>query len=268
MPLRVGFLSVLLLAFAAPPAAAEHPSLAQARLLYNEMKYEAAIDAASMARSDPASADAASLVIGRSHLERHRQLANEMELTAARLALSAVRPAALSPRDRVDFLIGLGQALYQGEHFGAAAELFDTALSQPVLLPDRDRLQLLDWWATAVDREAQALPPDRRMVALVQVGDRMEIEVRIDPGSAPANYWLAAAARGAGDLDRAWHAAIAGWIRATLQPESAKELREDLDRLVSQALILERARSRPALEQGDALTELRSEWEAIKNQWP
>lgn len=265
MCLRAVFLCVLLLA---SPAAAEHPSLAQARLLYNEMKYEAAITAASMARADPASADAASLVMGRSHLERHRLLANEMELAAARGALSAVRPAALSPRDRVDFLIGLGQALYQGENFGAAAELFDTALSQPVLLPDRDRLQLLDWWATAVDREAQALPPDRRMVALAQVGERMEIEVRIDPGSAPANYWLAAAARGAGDLERAWHAAIAGWIRATLRPESAKDLREDLDRLVSQALILERARSRPALEQGDALTVFRAEWEAIKNQWP
>jgi hypothetical protein len=268
MRLRAGFLSVLLLAFAAPPSAAEHPSLAQARLLYNEMKYEAAINAALMARSDPASADAASLVVGRSHLERHRLLANDMELTAARMALSAVRPAALSPRDRVDFLIGLGQALYQGESFGAAAELFDTALSQPVVLSDHDRLQLLDWWATAVDREAQSLPPDRRMAALAQIGERMAIEVRIDPGSAPANYWLAAAARGSGDLERAWHAAIAGWIRAALRPESAKDLREDLDSLVGQALILERARSRPALEQGDALTELRSEWEAIKSQWP
>jgi hypothetical protein len=209
MRLRAVFLSALLLAFAAPPSAAEHPSLAEARRLYNEMKYEAAINAASMAQSDPASADAASLVMGRSHLERHRLLANDMELTAARMALSAVRPAALSPRDRVDFLIGLGQALYQGESFGAAAELFDTALSQPVVLPDHDRLQLLDWWATAVDREAQALPPDRRMEALAQIGDRMAIEVRIDPGSAPANYWLAAAARGSGDLERAWHAAIA-----------------------------------------------------------
>ena len=61
------------------------------------------------------------------------------------------------------------------------------------------------------------------MAAPRALGDRMEIEVRIDPGSAPANYWLAAAARGAGDLDRAWHAAIAGWIRAPMRPESAKD---------------------------------------------
>jgi hypothetical protein len=268
MPLRAIFLAALVIAFAARPAAAEHPSLVQARTLYNESKYEAAIAAASMARTDPASADAASVVIGRSHLERHRLLADPVELTAARLALSAVRPAPLSPRDRVDLLIGLGQALYQGDSFGAAAELFDTALSQPVVLPDGDRQQLLDWWATAVDRGAQALPLDRRLALLAEVRERMETEVRIEPGSEPANYWLAVAARGVGDLERAWHTAIAGWIRAPLRPESAQDLRDDLDRLVSQALILERARSRPAVEQGDALVALRAEWDAIKSQWP
>jgi hypothetical protein len=267
MRLRVILLAALLMA-AARPSAAEHPSLTRARALYNDAKYEAAISAASMARVDPASADAASLVMGRSHLERHRMLADAVELTAARMAFGAVRPEALSPRDRVDLLVGLGQALYQGESFGAAAELFDTALSQPVVLPDRDRLLLLDWWATAIDREARPLPPDRRMALFAQVRERMEIEVRIDPGSRPANYWLAVAARGAGDLERAWHTAIAGWIRATLRPDSAEDLREDLDGLVSQALILERARLRPAREQGDSLTALRAEWEAIKSQWP
>jgi len=268
MRLRSALFSVLLVAAIARPAAAEHPSLAQARVLYNAAKYAEAISAATVARSDPASADAAALVMGRSHLERHRALADVVDLTAARIALGAVRPAALSPRDRLDLLIGLGQALYLGESFGAAAELFDTALSQPVLLPDRDRMLLLDWWATAVDREAQTLPPDRRMAVFAQVIDRMEIEVRVNPGSEPANYWLAASARGAGDLDRAWDAAIAGWIRAALKPESARSLRDDLDRLVTQALITERARSRPTREQADALTALRGEWDSIKNQWP
>jgi len=268
MRLGTAFIPILLVAAIARPAAAEHPSLAQARALYNAAKYAEAISAATVARTDPASADAAALVVGRSHLERHRVLADVVDLTAARTALSAVRPAALSPRDRLDLLIGLGQALYLGDSFGAAAELFDTALSQPVLLPDRDRLLLLDWWATSVDRDAQSLPPDRRMALFAQVTERMEIEVRVDPGSAPANYWLAASARGAGDLERAWDAAIAGWIRAPLRPESAKSLRADLDRLVSQALIFERARMRPAREHAETLSALRAEWESIKNQWP
>jgi phage terminase Nu1 subunit (DNA packaging protein) len=268
MRLATTVIPVVLAAAIARPAAAEHPSLAQARALYNAAKYAEAISAATVARSDPASADAAALVVGRSHLERHRALADVVDLTAARIALGAVRPAALSPRDRLDLLVGLGQALYLGDSFGAAAALFDAALSQPVLLPDRDRLLLLDWWATAVDRDAHARPPDRRMALYAQVTDRMEIEVRVDPGSAPANYWLAASARGAGDLERAWDAAVAGWIRAQLRPESAGSLRADLDRLVIQALIGERARIRPAREQAETLTTLRAEWEGIKNQWP
>lgn len=268
MRLGTAFIPVLLVAAIAGPAAAEHPSLAQARALYNAAKYAEAIGAATVARRDPASADAAALVMGRSHLERHRALADVVDLTAARIALGAVHPAALSPRDRLDLLIGLGQALYLGESFGAAAELFDTAISQPVLLPDRDRLLLLDWWATSVDRDAQSLPPDRRMTLYAQVAERMEIEVRVDPGSAPANYWLAASARGAGDLEHAWDAAIAGWIRAPLRPESAKSLRADLDHLVTQALIAERARMRATREQAETLSALRAEWDSIKNQWP
>ena len=246
---------------------AEHPSLTKARALYNAADYDAAIGAATVARVDPASADASALVAARSHLERHRLRLDPGDLVAAREALGAIRPAALSPRDRVDLLVGLGQALYLGEAFGAAAELFDTALSQSWLLGARDRLLLLDWWATAIDREAQTRAADRRVPLLEGVIARMEAEVRRDPGSAAANYWLAASARGAGDIDRAWHAAVAGWIRAMLTPGTAAALRSDLDRLVTQVLIPERARTRPAREQQEALTALRAEWDSVKEQW-
>ena len=67
----------------------------------------------------------------------------------------------------------------------------------------------LDWWATALDREAQAGTPERRLRLAAQMAARMEEELRRDPGSAPANYWLAVAARAAGDLDAAWDAAVA-----------------------------------------------------------
>ena len=259
---------LVLLVAVARPGAAEHPSLAQARALYNAANYDAAISAATVARADPASADAAALVVARSHLERHRELLDAVDLSAAREALSAVRPAALSARDHLDLLVGLGQALFLGNSFGAAAELFDTALSQPVFLPERDRMLLLDWWATAIDREAQTMPPYLRVPLFAQVTTRMEIEVRLNPGSEPANYWLAASARGAGDVERAWHFAIAGWIRAALRPESAQTLRADLDRLVTQALVTERARARSTGDQAEAIATLTAEWEAIKSQWP
>jgi hypothetical protein len=54
-----------------------------------------------------------------------------------------------------------------------------------------------------------------------------------------------------GDLDRAWSAAIAAWVRSTLDPAATAQLRVDLDRVVEQALIPERARSNPAREGAD-----------------
>jgi hypothetical protein len=95
----------------------------------------------------------------------------------------------------------------------------------------------------------------------------MHEELRRDAGSAPANYWLAVAARGTGDLDAAWDAAIAAWVRATLGPASSSALRADIDRLVTQALVPERARLRPSGDQADATEALRAQWETIKTQW-
>jgi hypothetical protein len=73
-----------------------------------------------------------------------------------------------------------------------------------MLLGPRDKQMLLDWWATAMDREAQTRPADRRRVVFEQISARMEEELRQDPGSAVANYWQAVALRGMGDVDGAW----------------------------------------------------------------
>lgn len=251
------------------PGGATGAALARARTLYNAAEYDAAIVAATEARRQPAAADAASLVLARAHLERYRQRAEPEDLSSARDALRDVRPAALSRRDRVDLLVGLGQSLFFGEAFGAAAELFDTALAQGVMLAPRGRTLLLDWWASALDREAQSRPPDRRHPAYERIVQRMENELRADPANAPAAYWLALGARGAGDLERAWDAAIAGWVRAALNPSTAPSVRADLDRLVTQALIPELARQRQASARDvqDPTAALTSEWELIKDQW-
>ncbi len=257
-------MAVLLVAAGA--FAAEPTPLARARMLYNTGDYDGAIAAAVMARTQRAAADAAALVEARAHLERYRRAADPMDLASAREALNMIRAGMLSPRDQVDFLVGLGQSLYFTDLFGAAADLFDTALERGALLTDHDRVQLLDWWATALDREAQAATPERRARLNARIAERMDAELRRDPGSAPANYWRAVAARGAGDLDTAWDAAVAGWIRAALGP-AGSQLRTDIDQLVSQAIIPERARSRPGREQADAAESLRSQWNLIKEQW-
>jgi hypothetical protein len=264
MRVAVAILAVLL---ASPGAYAAEPTpLARARMLYNAADYDGAIAAAAVARTQPAAADAAALVDARAHLERYRRAADPADLAAAREALNVIRAAMLSPRDQVDFLVGLGQSLYLTDLFGPAADLFDTALERGALLLDHDRLMLLDWWATALDREAQAAAPERRARLHARITERMDAELRRDPGSAPANYWRAVAARGAGDLDTAWDAAVAAWIRATLGPEASR-LRADIDRLVSEAIIPERARSRAGREQADAAESLRNQWSLIKEQW-
>src|SRR5688572_23516866 len=198
--MRTYLVSTLLLAviFAMPAGteAAESPALARARTLYNSGDYEGAIDAASVARREAQWADASALVIARARLERYRQTMNASELADAREALQAVRVASLSPRDQVDLLIGLGQALYLGEVYGPAAELFATALDKGSTLGARDRVLLLDWWATALDRDAQTRPFDRRSPVYQRIGELMELELRDDPSNGVANYWQVLAARG------------------------------------------------------------------------
>jgi len=90
--------------------------------------------------------------------------------------------------------------------------------------------------------------------------------LRSDPGSAIANYWLVVGARGAGDLDRAWDAAVAGWIRAGLGPDT-QGLRAELDHLVLEALVPERVRRHATPERPDPRAAMRAEWEAMKAEW-
>ena len=264
--MRVVMLAMAVLLVVHGANAAEPASLTRARTLYNAADYDGAIAAAALARTQTPAADAAALVEARARLERYRRNTDPEDLMAARDALNTIRASTLAGRDQVDFLVGLGQSLYLTDFFGAAADLFDTALERSAPLPDRDRMLLLDWWATAVDREAQVASAERRGRLAAQITTRMQDELRRDPGSAPANYWLAVAARAAGDLDAAWDAAVAAWVRATLGP-ATEQLRADIDRLVSQAVIPERARAHRARDQVDFTDAMRAQWESVKQQW-
>lgn len=264
---RSALIAVLLVGVAWSADAAEPAALARARSRYNAADFDGAIAAATEARQQPQWADAATLVMARAYIERYRLGPSPMDLEAAREGLATVRSAALSARDRIDLLIGMGQALYYAELFGPSAELFETALGPSSIMSSPDRDALLEWWAMALDRDAYSRPVDRRLVVFARVTARMDEEIANNPASAVANYWLAAAARGAGDLERAWAAAIAGWVRASLATSRTETLRADLDRLVSEALIPERAKGRSVREQQTASAALRAEWELVKEHW-
>lgn len=263
---RSGLALLAVLVFAGSAAAADPPPLARARALYNAANYDAAIEAATIARQQPSAADAASLVLARAHVERYRSTRNTADLEAAREALHGIARTRLGPREQVDLFVALGQLLFFDDAFGAAADVFESALAGPPQLPSQGRVQLLDWWANALDREAQSRTPDRRAPVFARIVSRMEQEIEHDPVSATANYWLPAGIRGAGDLERAWDSAIAAWVRTSLDPQTASAVRADLDRL-AQTLIVERSRQHPAREQAEAAAALRQEWDDIKGKW-
>ena len=270
---RLAAPALTMLLLAAPAAAQPAPlvadPLAPARIHYNEGRFDDAILAAKAVEGVVGAP--ATLIIGRAGLERFRTTADPAQLVAARAALSQVEAARLSQRDRLDLVVGLGEALFFDEHYHAAADLFESILDDVAALGPGPRDQLLDWWATAVDRHVRGLPGDKRAEAFDRLVARMEGELRKDPTSAAAAYWVAAASFARGNVDRAWDAAVAGWVRGILTVDRGMSLRPDLDRLVRDAIIPERVRRvAAAATNGDAqATEasMLAEWTLIKDQW-
>jgi hypothetical protein len=253
--------------FAAPPMAAAGDQLAEARRLYNLGQYDAAERAARDAAANTATVDRARVVLGRIHLERYRRSSDSADLAAARAALGATDTRALDARERVELAVGLAEALYFEERYGAAAELFESAFAGASALGPAAQERLLDWWATALDRLAQMRQGPERTSIFDRIAERMGRQLERDPGSPPAGYWVVAAARGRGDLDAALDAATASWVRAIYARDRGLTLRADLDRLVVQAILPERASREPAKEQKGALAAMLADWEAFKQNW-
>lgn len=260
--------AVLVCLAAVTLAAAPKPDqLAVARRFYNERRYDQALDAAKLAAATPATASSARLIMGRARLERYRQAPAARELEDAHADFRAVDTQALDPRERIELQIGQAQLLYLEDRFGPAAELLHPVVeSSAALAPDAHE-RALDWWATALDRQAQSLPAADRAPEYSRIIARMEQELRRDPASAPASYWLAASARAAGDLDRAWAAASAGWIRAALGRDRGVALRGDLDKLMTQGIIPDKTAKLPTRDRSRAAASLAAEWEAFKKLW-
>lgn len=241
--------------------------LSEARRLYNLGEYDAAERAAREAVRVPGAVDSARVVLGRVLLEQFRRSAAADDLSDARDALRMVNATALDARDRVELALGLAEAMFLDDRFGVAAEMFDPLVDAASVLGPAARERVLDWWATAVDRHAQGRPQSERGALYRRVLDRMSDELMHDPGSTPASYWTAAAARGSGELERAWNAALAAWVRAPLARDRGVTLRGDLDRLVIHGIAPERAARLSPRETKQALAGMLSEWESFKNAW-
>lgn len=261
---RLAVLLAVLVA-AVPAGAADDRAaadLARARQMYNLRDFTGAVIAADAVRKAPERADSADLIAARALLERFRESAVADDLVSARERLRRVAPERLTERERVEYVVGLGEALYFEDAPGAAAQVFDSVLqaASAPLLDGRDRV--LDWWASAVEGQARSKPDFERQALYQTVRSRMREELGTRPSSTTAAYWLVAASRGQGDLQGAWDAALAAWTRAALAPDHGAELRGDLDRLVQRAIVPERARAA-----GQSPETLLQEWEAFKARW-
>ncbi len=248
--------------------------VAQARQLYNDQKYDEAIRRATDLQATPALASPATLVIARAHLERFRQSADPADLTAARAALKSIKSDGLPARDRVDLMIALGEAMYFDDQYGTddrfsgAAEQFEVALAHAQDLDAKSRDLLFDWWASALDRQAQQDGETGAAALYERVQRGAERELARDEGAASASYWLAAASRGVNDLTRAIGAASAGWVRAGTMGARGVTLRADLDRLMRQVILPERARELSVgISPKPTFAILEEQWQRLTDQW-
>jgi hypothetical protein len=270
-------LCLCLLGLPAGRALAQVPTpdlLEQARVAYNQERYDDAIRLATDARRHIVLAPAATVVFARAHLEQFRRNNDPASLVAAREALRGVDAVALPARDQVELLIALGESLYlDDEHslddrFSAAAEQFEVAFGQAHTLDEHSRDLLFDWWAGSIDRQAQQGPETDRVALYGRVLTRATAELARNPSAAAPSYWLAAAARGTGDLPRAAGAAMAGWVRAGALGNRGVDLRVDLDRLMLQVILPERARELASeADPRPTLQLLEMQWMQTKQKW-
>jgi hypothetical protein len=264
---RPAIAAALMILICSAPALAQRAELARARSAYNQQQFDEAIAAALTAQKVGATADAATVVLSRSYLERYRLLANPADLAAARAQLGTVRVSNLDSRDHVDFMMALGEALFFEDDFGAAAAMFESGIDIALAQGATTGEAMLDWWGSAIERQAELLERDQRAVVFGRMRDRMTRELARNPASAAAAYWSVVAARGAGDALGAWDAAIAAWVRGRLAGSRSAQLRADLDKLVLEGIIPDRVRALPQERRGQFESDLRTEWAILKERW-
>lgn len=271
MPIVKSLLTALLIGLGTAGLLAQGQSnpLIPARLAYNLQQFDEAVKLATEARKTPALAHSGSLVLSRALLERFRRNGDVADVASARQALLSVDPASLLASERPELHLGMAELLFVDDLYGAAAEMFEVALDRPGMVTERQRERVLEWWAASLDRHAQLAPDAERLARYRRLLSRLEHEAARGPASPAVAYWLAAAARGVDDLDRAWSLAIAGWIQAPMiAGVRTLTLRGDLDRLMNDAIIPERARRAAPDADPEALkVALAAEWASIKAKW-
>ncbi len=245
-------------------------ALSRARQAYNALQIDEAVKLAADARGIERLAHSAAVVFSRASLERYRRTGDVADVAMARQALLTVDVTRLSKSESQELQLATAELLFADEQFGAATELFESALAAVEAGDAMARERVFDWWASSLDRHAQHAPEGERERRYARLLEGAEREASSVPSSVVAGYWVAAACRGIGDLDRAWAVAVAGWIQAVrVAPGShGVTVQTDIDSLMRTAIIPERARTAAPPSDPDAVrVALAAEWDAIKKRW-
>lgn len=121
---QLGLVILAVVCVAVPLYAAD--PLSDARRLYNQGQFDAAEQAARDAARTPALVDGARVVLGRIQLERYRRTPAAADLSGAIATFRTVDTSRLDTRERIELVIGLAEALYLEDRFGAASAMFES----------------------------------------------------------------------------------------------------------------------------------------------
>ena len=104
----------------------------------------------------PARADSADLIAARALISSATAKAPQPEdLDRARERLRRLAPQRFGAHERVEYIVGLGETLYLRRLVWRGRGVFDSVLEGPSSLTPEERERVLDWWASALDRDAR-----------------------------------------------------------------------------------------------------------------
>ena len=206
----------------------------------------------------------ADLIAARAYLERFRDSAAPTISTTRAIVCAASIRSASSPRERAEYIVGLGETLFFDGAYGAAATLrSDRSRARRAAAGDA-RERVLDWWATALDRDARPRAEIERQPMYQRIRDA-------DAATSSATNPVSAVGRVLAGGGRARARAICrrrgmrrspAWVRAPLAADrGARSAPISIGSCC--ARIVARARTGDCADARSAA----AEWEQFKERW-
>ena len=190
------------------------------------------------------------------------------DLSAAREALGTVRAASLDERDQLELLLALGESLFLEDDFGAAAEILESGLDARRQRRRSSPKSMLEWWGSAVERQASGLAPEPRRRAFARLVDRMQGELAqiADVGGRQLLDRRRPARRRRVDARVGRGGCRLGARAADRRPRASRSAPTSTSWSL-QGVIPDRVRHIAQDQRAAAESQLKADWELVKERW-